>query len=217
MHRNFLKGVFAVTAIALTACSSGAPNSTEAKTGPDAAAKQAPAGPPEAISGKTAFWAMYTPAHAWAADLVPIGLKSGEVAGVKNADGKAGVWTAVFGSPSKRMMRPYVYSVADQLPEIAKGVKAELAEPWSGPTREVMPFQTSDIAIDSDAAFKIATARAAGWLKQKDNAEKPISFSLGADSRYPAPVWAILFGTNKLGYLALINASNGDAISKGGQ
>ena len=80
---------------------------------------------------------MYTPAHAWAADLVPISLKSGEVAGVKNADGKAGVWTAVFGSPSKRSARTYIYSVADQLPDISKGVKSEIAVMWAGATATV--------------------------------------------------------------------------------
>ena len=157
---------------------------------------------------------MYTPAHAWAADLVPIGLKSGEVAGVKNADGKAGVWTAIFASPSKRASRTYVYSVADQLPDITKGAKAEGIESWAGPTAAIMPFQTGDFAVDSEAAYKAAAAKAADWLKNKDNAAKPIYLSLGAASRFPVPVWYVLFGSEKAGFYELVNASTGDVITK---
>src|SRR5215469_3893853 len=158
MSETLLKAVFAVSALALAACSSGpATPVAAAKTDADTA-KQAPAGPPEAIAAKDAYWKMYTLAHSWAADITPVGLKSGEVNGVKNADGKAGVWKAVFASPSKRSMRTLVYAVADQPPDITKGVTAELAEPWAGPTREVMTFQSDDFKIDSDAAFKTAAA-----------------------------------------------------------
>jgi hypothetical protein len=212
MYKPLLKAVFSVAAIGLAACSSD--TTTATKTDEGTAAKQAPAGPPEPIAAKAAFWQMYTPAHAWAADLVPISLKSGEVAGVKNADGKAGVWTAIFGSPSQRAARTYVYSVADQLPDITKGVKANLADAWRGPTAAVMAFQTGDFTIDSEAAYKAAAAKAADWLKEKDNAQKPVSLSLGAASRFPAPVWVILFGTSKLGFVAVVNATTGTIIMK---
>jgi hypothetical protein len=214
MYKSLLKAVLTVAAIGLAACSSETTNTTGTKTDAETAAKQAPAGPPVPIAAKAAFWEMYTPAHAWAADLVPISLKSGEVAGVKNADGKAGVWTAIFGSPSQNSARTYVYSVADQLPDITKGVRAQLAEAWRGPTAAVMPFQTGDFTIDSEAAYKAAAAKAADWLKEKDNAAKPVSLSLGAAARFPAPVWVILFGTSKGGFVAVVNASTGALITK---
>ena len=214
MYKRLSKAVLVAAAIGLAACSSESASTTGTKTDAETAAKQAPAGPPEPVAAKAAFWQMYTPAHAWAADLVPISLKSGEVAGVKNADGKAGVWTAIFGSPSQRAARTYVYSVADQLPDITKGVKANLADSWAGPTAAVMPFQTGDFTIDSEAAYKTAAAKAADWLKEKDNAQKPVSLSLGAASRFPAPVWVILFGTSKLGFVAVVNASTGSLITK---
>jgi hypothetical protein len=213
MYKRLSKAVLVVAAIGLAACSSDSTNTTVAKTDAETAPK-APAGPPEPVAAKAAFWQMYTPAHAWAADLVSISLKSGEVAGVKNADGKAGVWTAIFGSPSQHAARTYVYSVADQMPDITKGVKANLAEAWAGPTAAVMPFQTSDFTVDSEAAYKTAAAKAADWLKEKDNAQKPVSLSLGAASRFPAPVWVILFGTSKLGFLTVVNASTGTLITK---
>ncbi|MGA2716507.1 MAG: hypothetical protein ABSG41_25715 [Bryobacteraceae bacterium] len=210
MDKNLLKAAFVLAAIGLSACSSEPAKTTETKT--ETAAPKAPAGPPEPVLAKTAFYEMYTPAHAWAADLLPISLKSGEVAGVKNAEGKAGLWTAVFVSPSQHAARTYTYAVVEQLPNIAKGVKAEGTEPWAGPTAAVMTFQTSDFTIDSDAAYKTAAAKAGDYLKE--NADKPVSFSLGAASRFPAPVWYIVFGSEKSGFAAVINATTGNIVTK---
>src|SRR5579863_7552699 len=206
MDKIFLSNAaFVVAALTLAACSSEPAKTTEVKTDSDAA-KKAPAGPPEPVLAKTAFYEMYTPAHAWAADILPISLKSGEVASVKNAAGKAGVWIAVFGSPSQRMARTYTYSVADDLPTYAKGVKAEAPEAWAGPTTTVMTFQTSDFTIDSDAAYKAAATKAADWMKDPENAAKPVSMALGAASRFPAPVWYVLFGDAKSGYVSYVSA-----------
>jgi hypothetical protein len=214
MCKNLLmKSAVVFAVLGLTACSSEPAKTTEVKTDTDAA-KKAPAGPPEPVLAKTAFYEMYTPAHAWAADMVPISLKSGEVAGVKNSQGKAGVWIAVFGSLAQHQARTYTYSVADELPTFAKGVKAQSPEPWAGPTQAVMTFQTSDFTIDSDAAYKAAATKASDWLKDGENAAKPVSLSLGAASRFPAPVWYILFGDTKSGFVALVSASTGSIITK---
>ena len=84
--------------------------------------KKAPAGPPEPVAAKAAFWDMYMPAHARASDLAPVSLKSGEVAGVKNADGKGrAFWTVVFGSPSKRLARTYAPFRRRRIAEHHKG------------------------------------------------------------------------------------------------
>jgi hypothetical protein len=213
MDKNLFKAAFVVAVLGLAACSSEPAKTTEVKTDADAT-KKAPAGPPEPVLAKTAFYEMYTPAHTWAADLLPISLKSGEISGVKNAEGKAGVWIAVFGSPSQHMARTYTYSVADELPTFAKGVKAESPEAWAGPTTAVMTFQTSDFTIDSDAAYKAAAAKAADWLKDPENAAKTVSLTLGAASRFPAPVWYVLFGNAKSGFVAYVSATTGSIITK---
>jgi len=206
---KLLTAAFVLAVLGLTACSSEPAKTTEAKT--DDTAKKAPAGPPEPVTAKTAFYEMYTPAHAWAADLLPLSLKSGEIAGVKNADGKAGLWTAVFGSLSQRATRTYTYAVADQLP-ITKGVKAAGTDAWAGPTTAVMTFQTSDFTVDSDAAYKTASAKAAEWLKSPENAAKPVSFTLGAAARFPAPIWSIVFGNATSGFAVAINAATGNIV-----
>lgn len=213
MNKNLLKALLIAAAVSLAACSSEAPKPA-AETKTDTEAAKAPAGPPEPVLAKDAFYEMYTPAHAWAADLLPLSLKSGDVQGVKSHDGKYGLWTAVFASPSQHMSREYTYSVADELPSITKGVKAEGAEPWSGPTAAVMTFQTSDFMIDSDAAYKTAADKAAEWLKEPENAAKPVSMQLGMAERFPSPVWYVLFGTTKSGYAVTISAASGSVITK---
>jgi hypothetical protein len=100
------------------------------------------------------------------------------------------------------------------LPNISKGVRAEGTEAWSGPTTASETFMTSDFSIDSDAAYKTAAGKAGDWLKEKDNAAKPVSMSLGAAARFPAPVWYILFGDAKSGFVTVINATTGNIIAK---
>lgn len=214
LHQNLFRATLVVVAaVGLVACSSSEPAKTTETAKTDDTAKK-PAGPPEPVAGKDAFYEMYTPAHAWAADILPLSLKSGEVSGVKNADGKAGLWTAVFGSPSMHMAATYTYAVADQLPSIAKGVKSQGTEAWAGPTANAMTFQTSDFMVDSDAAYKTAAAKAGEWLTKPDNAARPVTLALGAATRFPAPVWYILFGTPKDGFQAYVNASTGNVVTK---
>jgi hypothetical protein len=214
MDKNLLRAALVLAALGLAACSSEPAKTTETKTDTDTAAAK-PAGPPEPVAAKTAFYEMYTPARMWAPDVLPLSLKSGDVAGLKNAEGKAGLWTAVFVSPSLHAAKTYVYAAADQAPDITKGVKAaQNTEPWAGPTTAAMTFQTGDFTIDSDAAYKAAAEKAGDWLKEKENAEKPVTLALGAASRFPAPVWYVLFGNAKSGFAAIVDATTGKIISK---
>lgn len=212
MDKNFLTAAVAIALLGLTACSSEPAKTTETKSATDDTAKKAPAGPPEPVLAKEAFYEMYTPAHSWAPDLLPLTLASGEVAGVKNADGKAGVWTAVFVSQSLRQSRTYTYSVADQLPTYSKGVKAEDPIPWTGPSAAAVPFQTSDFMIDSDAAYKTAVDKAGTWVK--DHPDKTLTMALGYATRFPSPVWYYLWGTSKDGFAAYISATSGSVITR---
>jgi len=205
MKKNLLFSAALAGLIGLTACSQ--PAAETPKTDAAMAEKKAPAGPPEPVTAKTAFYEMYTPAHAWAPDLLALSLVSGEVAGVKNGGGKAGMWTAVFASPSLHAARTYTYAVAEQLPTIQKGVKAEGTENWAGPSRAQMTFQNSDFAIDSDAAYTTAAAKAGDWLKE--HADKQAVFTLGAASRFPSPVWYVIWGDAKSGYAVYLSATTG--------
>lgn len=215
MNKNVFTAVaLAAVVFGLTACSSEPAKTTEVKTDTSDTAKKTPAGPPEPVLAKTAFYEMYEPAHKWAPDMLPLSLTSGTISGVKNADGKAGLWTAVFGSSSLMQSRTYTYAVTDELPSITKGVEAQESVPWRGPTQAAQTFQTSDFMTDSDAAYKAAAMKAADWLKDPANAAKPWTMALGSAARFPSPVWYIVFGSEKGGYQAYVSATTGNVITK---
>ncbi|HEY3835315.1 MAG TPA: hypothetical protein VGL72_02035 [Bryobacteraceae bacterium] len=207
MKRRLLQAALVLAAVALTACSGpdSSPTSVE-KSDKDKA--ETPAVP---VTAKTAFWEMYKSAHAWAPDMVPLTLSIKTLSGIKNEDGKAGMWEATFGSPSKKEYATFSYAVAAQPPDVRKGVTAAGAVPWAGETRDAMSFQTSDFQIDSDVAYKTAYEKAASWLKDHPDI-KLTTFSLGAAARVPGPVWSIVWGDKKQGFFQLISASTGKAL-----
>jgi hypothetical protein len=208
MDKYLLKTVVvAATALALAACSS-APQPA-ATTAPEATKAPETAGP---VAGKTAFYAIYKPARTWAIDLVALSLSSGELPGFKNEGGKAALWTAVFVSPSLRQARHFTYAIADA-GAIQKGVTAGVAESWSGATKGVMPFLNGDFVVDSDAAYKTAADKGADWLK--DHADKKVAMTLGSASRFPAPVWYVMWGDAKSEHYAqYVNAASGEMVTK---
>jgi hypothetical protein len=209
MRRNLSLLLLLVAALLMAACSENQqPQSSQAAT--DAKAASAT---PEPVTGKTAYWAMYKSAYTWANDVVPLKLESKSVAGVKNDAGKAGMWTGTFGSARRAEVVEISYSVvADPATDTMKGVSVGHGLPYSGPTPDVMPFQGSDIAFDSDAAYKTASVEAAGWLKT--HPDKQPEFILGNNLRtFAAPVWYVKWGDTKDGYNAFINTKTG-AIAK---
>ena len=209
MHKKLLIAVTAVAAVvAMTACSE-APTPTEIKKA-QVETKQETAKPSEPVAAQTAFYEMYKPARTWAPDLLVLSLISNEVPSMKSVDGKFPMWTAVFVSPSRREARTFTYSVIDDGANIRKGVNVGGAEPWSGATAKSSPFQTTGFAVNSDAAYKAAYAKAEAWVKMHPG--KKVAFSLGSAARFPAPVWFIIWGDTKSGYGVYVNATTGSLI-----
>ena len=208
MNDKRLNVVTVILAFVMTTACSEAHKTSETKTEPKKEALK----PPEPVSGKTAFYEMYKPARGWASDLLPLSLANGEVPGMKNEAGKATMWNAVFVSPSRREARIFTYSVVDQGTTIHKGVTVGGAELWSGPTPKSGPFQTTEFVVDSDVAYETASKKAAAWLK--NHPDKNLTFYLGKASRFPAPVWYVLWGNNKSGYAVYVNATTGAVAGK---
>jgi len=209
MHKKLLLAVTGVAAVvAMTACSE-APTPSEIKQA-QVETKQAPAKPPEPVSAQTAFYEMYKPARTWAPDLLALSLLANEVPSMKSADGKFPMWTAVFVSPSLHQARTFTYSVIDDGANVHKGVNVGGEESWSGATPKSSPFQTTDFAVDSDAAYKTAYAKAEAWVNKHPG--KKAAFSLGSAARFPAPVWFIIWGDTKSGYAVYVNATTGTVI-----
>jgi len=207
MAKTFLlSATIAAAALVLPACS----DTPKAAVKVETEAKKEPAKPPEAVTAQRAFYEMYKPARAWATDLLALSVTSGEVPNIKNEDGKAGLWTAIFVSPSRKEARSFTYAVVDSGADIRKGVNISNVLPWGGATPTSKPFSNSEFAVDSDAAYKAASEKAAVWLSK--HPDQKATFRLGNASRFAAPVWYIMWGTTKNGYAALVNATTGAIV-----
>jgi len=195
----------AIAVLVVAACSE-APRTIEAKSNPTTK-QEARAAP---VTAKTAFYEMYKPARTWAPDFMLLTMTSNEVPGVTSEGGKFGMWTAILVSPARNEARTFTYSVVNSGSTIHKGVDVSAAQSWSGPTPASRPFQTMDFAVDSDGAYQTASAKAASWLKQ--HPDKKPAFTLANASRFPTPVWYILWGTKTAGYSALVSATTGTEV-----
>ena len=202
--RTYLKAAVAIGILVLVSCGENPSSETGKKADTAKSPSSVPQGP---VSGKTAFWEMYRSAHSWAGDVAPLSLESKEIPGIKNADGKAAMWSATFGSPTLRQFRTYSYSVAEHKPDIMQGLMIGNAQPWGGPRSEALTFDTSDLLVDSDAAYQTAVSQAGAWVGK--NPGKEPSLTLGNASRFPAPVWYVLWGDKKSGYSVYVNAKTG--------
>src|SRR5512142_657012 len=122
-----------------TACSSSQPPAAPSEQKP---AKPAPK-PAETDSAREALQRLYIAARGWAPDARPFRLESQPTTDANGQGGKAAVWRAFFASPSRRALKPYIWS----------GSGAEGA-----PTRGVMPGpeDTFNPANTSTQTFDIA-------------------------------------------------------------
>ena len=191
--------------LALGACSSDPPPA------PKAEVKKEPEKTAGPMSGKDAYWEMYKPAREWSTDIQVLSLKSEDVPGQTVADGKAAAWTAVFVSPGKMEMRTITWALAP-FGEYRKGMTAPAPVKWAGPTTKAKPFSMTEVTLDSDAAQKAAAEDPKGSVWLKGNPGKPLSFYLGAESRFTAPVWVVAWGNAKEGYSKYLNAATGAGV-----
>ena len=208
MGKPLLTAGIVLTAMIVLAACSEAPKTTVPETKAKAETEPpAPAGP---VSAKTAFFEMFKPARAWATDFLLLSMSSNEVPGMQSEGGKFAMWTAVLVSPSRREARTFTYSVVDRGPDIPKGVDAGAPQVWSGATPQSRPFQASYFTVDSDAAYRTALEKAGTWARQ--HPDRKAVFSLGNASRFPAPVWYLLWGNKTSGYAVYVNALTGTVV-----
>src|ERR1017187_8457443 len=108
-QKVLLSATVMVATLVLSACSEAPPPAAKVET----EAKKEPAKAPEAVPAQLAFYEMYKPARTWATDLLALSVASGEVPNIKNEGGKAGLWTTVLVSPSRREARSFTYAAVE--------------------------------------------------------------------------------------------------------
>ena len=206
MRTIVLPGLALCGLLLLSACSS---DTKTAATDDKAATPAGPAGP---VTGKTAYWEMYTAAHnQFAKDIMPISLEAKAIPGIDNGDGTAAMWTAEFVSDSQKERRTFTYAIAAHPPDIYKGVTVGKPLPWSG-ARDIAPFSMGTVTVDSDAAYKTATDDAGKWLKEHPPKNPAITMKALLRNQ-SVPSWIIFWGNDKVGYRSFISGVDGKPMT----
>src|ERR1035438_2445994 len=122
MNKKILLSATAMVASLMLSGCSEAPTPAKVET----EAKKEPAKAPEAVTAQLAFYEMYKPARTWATDLLALSVTDGELPNIKNEGGKAGTWTAIFVSPSRKEARSFTYAVVKS-GDLSKGVNVSNA------------------------------------------------------------------------------------------
>ncbi len=146
-------------------------------------------------TGRTAFQRMYLSARLWAADAKPFRVQSQFTADAPTAEGKAGLWRASFASPSKRMMKLFVWSglVGPDAPE--QGISFSAEDSWSASNNSTVPFDIAFLKVDSDKAYEVAQKNGGEKLTRNDP-KQPVIFVLSWDASKNQLVWEVAYGEN---------------------
>jgi hypothetical protein len=189
MHKTL---ICCVALAMLVSCSSEKKAASESSSNPVAkpAVKEA-----QYETGRTAFQRMFLASRSWAPDVRPFRLQSQFTADAPTAEGKAGLWRASFASPSKRMMKLFVWSglVGPDAPE--PGVSFSAEDSWSATNTSTQPFDIAFLKVDSDKAYEVAQKNGGEKLTKKDP-KQPVIFLLTWDSTKNQLVWHVLYGDN---------------------
>ena len=113
------------------------------------------------VTGRYAFYQMYTAARAWAPDLQALRLTSLPLTEVKGENGKAGAWQVIFVSERLGRAKTYTYSVVESPGNLHEGVFAASEDSYAGPRGQAKAFQIQAFKTDSDAAYETALKKGA--------------------------------------------------------
>ena len=174
-------------ALTLVGCSSNNPSPESAKATP----KQ-----PEYETGRVAFQKMYLSARGWSGDATPFRLQSQYTTDAPTNEGKAGLWRASFASPSRRMMKMFIWSglVGPDAPE--QGVSFTTEDSWNASNTSTHAFSFEFLKIDSDKAYAVAEENGGSKLTKKDP-KQPVYFVLDWDNAKNLLLWHVIYGTSQ--------------------
>ena len=188
----------------LTSCTSNQPTQSQSP------AKPAPA-QAQYESGRAAFQKMYLNARGWAGDATPFRLQSQYSAGAPVDQGKASLWRASFASPSRRMMKMFIWSglVGPDVPE--PGVTFTTEDSWNPTNTSTQIFNLGFLKVDSDKAFDVAQKHGGSALTKKDP-KQPVFFILDWNAQKNELLWHVIYGNSLDGakLRVAVNASSGE-------
>ena len=177
----------------LLGCSSGnkTGSSNESRPSVKPVAKQA-----EYETGRTAFQKLYVSARMWAADVKPFRLQSQFTGDAPTQEGKSSLWRASFASPSKRMLKLFVWSGLSGPDAPEQGISFSAEDSWNPSNTSTPTFDIGYLKVDGDSAYSVAQKHGGEKLTQKD-AKQPVFFVLDWDASKSQLLWHVIYGSSQ--------------------
>ncbi len=203
MHSNNYSRLWPLILILFLPACSDAPKTVELKE---------PAKPLEALTGRQAFQQMYPQARGWAPDAQPLQIVSLNLAQVKAARGKAGVWQVIFVSLSRGKAKTYTWSAVEE-GSLHQGVFGGQQEDYT-PRGDSSPFQIAAIKVDSDQAYATAAKESADYIQK--NPDKPVMFLMQQGKRFADVTWRVIWGDSvgTSDYSVFVDGSTGKYLER---
>jgi hypothetical protein len=174
---------------------------------PKTAAKKEPEKPPAPVGGRFALYQTYPMARGWSADIQPVKLVSIHLPEVKYEAGKAAAWQVTWISPSRNTTRNYTYSVVESAGNLHKGVFQGNEE--RGIRAGSSTFLLAALKTETDEVYATALKKSAEYVKK--NPDKPVSFLLEMNKKFPNLSWRVIWGDSvgTSNYSIFVDATTG--------
>jgi len=151
----------------------------------------------EVLTGRAAFQKLFVTARSWAPDAQPFRLESEAVQQASGIEGKAGVWRGYFASPSKRAVKPYIWSGISGPDAPERGVSPGTEDTFNPSNTSTRPFDFAFLKSDSDQAFEVAQAHGGKKLVDADP-QQPIKYILLWNPSTNELVWHVIYGSSEM-------------------
>lgn len=202
--------------LGLVSCSS---SSINGKNSNESVSKPV-AKPADAETGRMVLQRLYTTSRGWASDTEPVRIESqnykhtgADSAGAPTGqDGKAALWRAIFASPSRHLMKTYMWSGLTG-PDVTPGITPGSEDSFSAGNSSTQPFQWAYLKTDSDQALQIAQKHG-GAAQLKKDPNLPVNYSLQWNSHQDILEWHVLYGnsTNAPDLSVVVDATTGKFV-----
>ena len=177
--------------------------------------KKEPEKPPAPVTAQSAFLYTYPAARAWAADSLPVRIRSINLADVPSEGGKAGAWEISYVSTSLQQAKIFTWSAIEASETLHKGIFGQKPQQWGGSNGQQKPFMASDFHIDSPKALETAIETAKPYL-EKPGTKPAINFLVEFTPRFPDPVWRVMWGESagSAEFTVFVDATTGKLVGK---
>lgn len=163
---------------------------------PQKAAQETKKQPPknEIVTGRVAFQRMYQAAYMSLQGAKPFRFESVPTKEASGVDGKAGVWRGFFGSETRGVARPFVWSGVTAEDAPSPGISpAGPEDTWTPSNVSMAPFDIAFLKVDSDKAFEVAQKHG-GEAILKKKPDTPIKYLLDWSVPQGKLIWHVEYG-----------------------